>query len=80
MVEERDQRVQERDAARTAKWIALLVVAIVAIVFIVKNDQSVDIDYLFGTVDVPLVWGLLAALLLGFIAGWLTRSFRQGRD
>jgi uncharacterized integral membrane protein len=80
MVEERDQRVQERDAARTAKWIALLVVAIVAIVFIVKNDQSVDIDYLFGTVDVPLVWGLLAALLLGFIAGWLTRSFRHGRE
>ena len=71
MMEEHDRPVEERDRGRNAKWIALAVVAVIAIVFIVKNDRSVDIDYIFGTFDIPLVWGLLAALVLGFIAGWL---------
>ena len=80
MMEEHDPRVEERDSGRKAKWVALAVVAVVAIIFIAKNDRSVDIDYIFGTVDIPLIWGLLAALVLGFIAGWLTRSFRSDRD
>jgi uncharacterized integral membrane protein len=79
-MEEHDVRSEGRDTGRTAKWIALLAVGIVAVVFILKNDRSVDIDYIFGTVDIPLVWGLLAAFLLGFVAGWLTRSFRRTRD
>jgi uncharacterized integral membrane protein len=80
MMEEQDRPVEERDGSKNAKRIALAVIAVIAIVFIVKNDRSVDIDYIFGTFDIPLIWGLLAALVLGFIAGWLTRSFRRDRD
>ena len=80
MMEEHDGTRRSRDTGRTAKWVTLLIVALVALIFIIKNDQSVDLDYIFGTVDIPLVWGLLAALLLGFVAGWLTSSFRRGRD
>lgn len=80
MMDEHDRTGPDRDSSRTVKWVVLLVVAIVALVFILKNDGSVDLDYIFGTVDIPLIWGLLAALLLGFIAGWLTSSFRRGRD
>lgn len=80
MMEGQDHQVQERNHVRTIKWIALLTVVVIAIVFVFKNDQKVDLDYIFGTVDIPLIWGLLAALLMGFIAGWLTGSFRRGRD
>ena len=80
MMDEHERRQEPRDTGRTVKWIALAAVAVIAVVFILKNDQSVDIDYIFGTVDIPLIWGLLATLLLGFAAGWLTNSFRRGRD
>ena len=80
MMEEQDHREQNRDNARTVKWVSLLVVAIIATIFVVKNSQSVTVSYIFDTFDIPLVWALLAALALGFAAGWLTKSFRRDRD
>ena len=80
MMQEEERSEERRDSSRTLRTVVLVAIAIVAVVFVIKNDQSVDIDYIFGTVDIPLVWGLLATLLLGFVAGWLLRSFRRGRD
>jgi uncharacterized integral membrane protein len=78
-MEDPEERRQERDNARTIKSVLLLAIAVVALLFVIKNDNSVEVSFVFTTVDIPLVWALLAALALGFVAGWLTKSFR-GRD
>lgn len=79
MMEDGDLQDQRRDNARTLKWITLAIVAIIAIVFVTKNSHTVTVSYIFDTVETPLIWALLAALVLGFLSGWLTGSFRRSR-
>lgn len=76
MMEERQQQPRQPDTARVVKIILLAAVLVLALLFVLQNDQSVEVSFVFTTVDVALVWALLIALALGFVAGWLTKSFR----
>jgi uncharacterized integral membrane protein len=76
-MEDPEEQRQQRDTARTIKSVALLAVAVIALLFVIMNDNKVEVSFVFTTVDVPLVWALLAALALGFVGGWLTKSFRS---
>lgn len=55
-----------RQWARIVIWV---IVAAIAAAFILKNNQSVTIDFVFFAANVPLFVALLLALLLGIILG-----------
>ncbi len=40
-----------------------------AMAFVINNDKSISVDFVFATGRVSLIWTLLLLLLLGLIAG-----------
>jgi uncharacterized integral membrane protein len=52
-----------------------------AIAFIVGNDRSITVDFVFATGHVSLIWTILLLLLVGLIAGALFAHLyrRHGR-
>jgi uncharacterized integral membrane protein len=52
-----------------------------AIAFVINNDKSISVDFVFATGRVSLIWTLLLLLLLGLIAGALFAHLyrRHGR-
>jgi uncharacterized integral membrane protein len=65
-------------SARFYIWIAVIVIAAV---FILQNTQHVDVKFFFSTTNIPLIFALLLAAVLGFIIGLaLPRFARRDRD
>lgn len=57
---------------------ALLMMAVLALVFILQNTQAVDTRLFFVTVNMPLAALLALTLLIGFTLGVLT-ALKAGR-
>ena len=72
-----------RDTSRQVRlWIAAIA-AILALILIVQNSQSVEFNFFFANTDTPLFFGLLIAFALGALVGWLlprVRSHARRRD
>ena len=66
-------------ARRGAKFWAFLIVAAIAVVFILLNSKSVDINFIVATVNTSLVVALLVATLLGIVIGYLAALFSRGK-
>jgi len=49
------------------------------VIFIALNSQKVEINFLFGTAQAPLVVALLIAAALGALVGWAAPKLRSGR-
>jgi uncharacterized integral membrane protein len=81
-----DHRGEELEGAgverRTrGKLVALLVLALVILVFVLQNRDRANIDFLFWDVDVRLWFGLAVAVLLGLVAGFIVgRTWRRPRS
>jgi uncharacterized integral membrane protein len=63
--------------------VGLLLIAAYVIAFVVKNDDSVSIDFVFFTAHVSLIWLILLCLGLGLAGGLLLSQFyrrRMGRS
>jgi uncharacterized integral membrane protein len=60
--------------ARFYIWVAAIVVTGV---FILQNSQKVDVKFLFSTTNIPLIFALLLAAVLGFIIGLALPRFRR---
>ena len=75
-----DQTTKPSGLARIspAQWIAI-VLAVLAIIFIVQNHHRVDINILMVTITSPLWLVLLIIFVMGWLAGLLTRRFRRAR-
>ena len=58
---------------------AAVAVGLVALIIIVQNSQSVDIEILFASTTTPLVFALLIMFALGALTGWLLPRVRRGR-
>jgi uncharacterized integral membrane protein len=66
-----------RQGTNWKTW-ALLVAALLLIVFVVQNSQEVDIDFLFFTsISTPLILALVFSALLGALIGWLAPRVRR---
>ncbi len=52
---------------------------VVLLIFIALNFQTVEVNFLFGTTQTPLIFGLLIAAGLGALVGWLLPVVRRGR-
>ncbi len=55
----------------STKNIVIIVLAALFVLFVVQNTRTVEVQLLFWTVSMSRSLMLLAALLIGFIGGWL---------
>jgi len=60
---------------RVVRWIVLIVLVVTATVFIIRNFERVEIDWVFRTSSVPLSLIMVAFLLIGLAIGWLIHWF-----
>ena len=64
----------EPEGPRWAFWAKLAVLLFFvgyAVAFVVGNDKSIRVDFVFATGRVSLIWTILLLLLVGVFAGWL---------
>lgn len=74
-----DNDVLERDGGLSPSLIALVVVGILAVVFIIQNQEDARIKFLFWTVDTTVWVAIAVALVLGAILGWLLQAMLRRR-
>ena len=77
MSQDGDGRAGRRVSPR---MIAGLVVLVIVVVFAAVNSQTVEIDFVGTSVDLPLVLVILAAFLLGALADRLLIVIRRRRQ
>jgi uncharacterized integral membrane protein len=65
---------------RGARFYATIAVFVVAAIFILQNTQKVEVKFFFSTTNLPLVFALLIAALLGFVIGLALPRFRRPKD
>lgn len=65
----------QRDKPVPWRLIAAVVVAAVAILFIVQNSEKGTLEFLWWDWEVGTWFGLLVTFLLGMLAGWLLPRF-----
>jgi uncharacterized integral membrane protein len=77
-------RAREASDAWQAKlWfllVGLILVAGFLLAFVVKNDEQVEVDFVFGTASTSLIWTILLSLGLGVVVGvLLSQLYRRRR-
>jgi uncharacterized integral membrane protein len=55
----------------------LIAVAVVLLLFMALNSQKVKVNLIFGSAEMPLIFALLIAALLGAIVGWVVPKVRR---
>jgi uncharacterized integral membrane protein len=70
---------QRSDLGRSLKTAAYVAVAVVATIFLLRNSQSVEVDFVFTSVEVPLFLILLVTLLVGAVLALGAHGLRQRR-
>ena len=65
---------------RGARFYVTIAVFVLAAIFILQNTQKVEVKFFFSTTNLPLVFALLIAALLGFVIGLALPRFRRPKD
>jgi uncharacterized integral membrane protein len=65
---------------RGARFYIMVIAIVLAAIFVLQNTQKVDVKFFFSTTNIPLVFALLLAALLGFIIGLALPRFRRHDD
>jgi uncharacterized integral membrane protein len=60
---------------RIARWVVLIILVVIATVFIIRNFERVEVDWVLGSSSVPLSVVMLGFLLIGLTIGWLIHWF-----
>lgn len=60
---------------RIARWVVLIILVVIATVFIIRNFERVEVDWVFRSSSVPLALVMLGFLLIGLTIGWLIHWF-----
>ena len=68
-----------RREGRGWRFYLLAAAAVILLVFVIQNSQSVEVEFLFTSTDTPLIFALLAAGALGAVIGWAWPHVRRGR-
>ena len=58
-----------------AKVVIVVIVAILAVVFVTQNVESVTVGFLFWNLSLSLALLIFLAVGIGFILGWFGHSF-----
>jgi uncharacterized integral membrane protein len=57
---------------------AMLVAAVLLLIFVAQNSQEVEVEFLFFTsINTPLILALVFSALLGALIGWLAPRVRR---
>lgn len=59
-------------------WLAIGI-AIVLVIFIGLNSHEVEVDFIVGSAQAPLIVALLISGALGALIGWLVPRVRRGK-
>jgi uncharacterized integral membrane protein len=62
-------------------WKRKLMIAggIVLLIFMALNSQKVEVNFIFGSAQMPLIFALLIAAALGALVGWAAPRLRSSR-
>jgi uncharacterized integral membrane protein len=72
------QRPAETTAERQSwRRYGLIAVAVILLLFMALNSQKVEVNLIIGTAEMPLIFALLIAALLGAIVGWVVPKVRR---
>jgi uncharacterized integral membrane protein len=58
------------------RW-GLLVALAVLLLFMALNSQKVEVNLIFGSAEMPLIFALLIAACLGALVGWVVPKVRR---
>lgn len=64
---------------RSWRFYAAIVIAIIALVFILQNSQEVEVNFIFVRTNTPLFFILIITFAVGALAGWLWPQVRRDR-
>ncbi len=70
---------RELGASFYAKLAALLFFVSYSIAFIVGNERTIHVDFVFATANVSLIWTILLLLVVGFVGGLLLAQLYRHR-
>jgi uncharacterized integral membrane protein len=59
---------------------ALAAGAVVLAIFMALNSQKVEVNFIFGSAQMPLIFALLIAAGLGALVGWAAPRLRGSRS
>ena len=62
---------------RGARFYITIVALVLAAIFILQNTQKVEVKFFFSTSNLPLIFALLLAAVLGFVIGLALPRFRR---
>jgi uncharacterized integral membrane protein len=54
----------------SGKWIAVIVAAVLLLIFAIQNSERVDVDFWVFDAQVRIVTVIVVAAVLGFVIGW----------
>lgn len=69
-----------KENKRQINLIIGLVVALVAVIFVVLNTEAVAINFGFFKVKLPLIIILVMMVIIGILLGWFLSSDNQFRN
>ena len=58
---------------------AMIAVAAVLLLFMALNFQKVEVNFIFGSAQMPLIIALMIAAALGALVGWAAPRLRSSR-
>ncbi|MDQ3778222.1 MAG: LapA family protein [Actinomycetota bacterium] len=60
--------------------VGLLAIVAYVIAFVIKNDDEIEIDFVFFTTEISLIWEILLMLGIGVLGGvLLSQLYRRQR-
>jgi uncharacterized integral membrane protein len=68
----------KRSTRETARMAGMVVLAVVITLFAVLNTESVEVNWILGSGDAPLIVVIVISVLVGVVLGYLA-SLRTGR-
>lgn len=60
-------------------WL-LVVVGAILVVFIALNSQEVEVNFIVGSAEMPLIFALVIAAALGALVGWALPRLRRSHE
>jgi uncharacterized integral membrane protein len=69
----------QKEGTSWKHW-ALGIAALLLLILILQNLQTVRVDFLFINTKIPLIFALVIAGALGALIGWAVPHIRRGRQ
>jgi uncharacterized integral membrane protein len=69
-----------RSAASKTRLVVMLVIAAFLILFVALNTHDTNVDFVFGSTKVSVIFVILLSLALGFVLGMFFPQLRRRRQ